>query len=248
MKCRENKKCCLVVMVIFFINLFVPGLRAEEPAKKKWKNIAELSFVSTNGNTQSSASSAKDTYTYQWTRTMLELIAGGVGAKTDGHTTAEEYYASEKVAYLISDRNYVFEKGRWDRNRFAGIQDRYDAGAGLGRQIIKTDKDNLNGELGGGYISEDRTVGPTNNFASGRAYTKYLHIFTPTATFSQDIEYLHNFDKGDDFRVNTETALISALSANLSLKVSYVWKHVGEPPVGFGRNDTTTSVSLLATY
>jgi putative salt-induced outer membrane protein YdiY len=69
-----------------------------------------------------------------------------------------------------------------------------------------------------------------------------------TASFSQDAEYLHNFEDGDDFRVKTETSLLAALSAHLSLKVSYVWKHVGVPPAGFSRNDTTTTVGLVATY
>ncbi len=220
----------------------------EEKPAKPWSESAEVSVVSTNGNSKTTTSSGKNTFTYKWTKTLLELIAGGLGSKSGGHVTAEEYFASEKVAYSLSDRNYVFEKVRWDKNRFAGIKDRYDMGVGQGRELIKTPKDNLLAELGGGYVSEERTVGPRNGFASGRAYSKYLHTFTPTATFSQDAEYLHNFEDVDDFRVNTETALVSALSVHFSLKVSYKWKHVGRPPAGFGRNDTITSVTLIATY
>jgi putative salt-induced outer membrane protein YdiY len=221
---------------------------AEDKPKKPWKNVTEASMVSANGNTKSTTYAAKNTYNYDWKKTALELIAGALGSSSKGSTTAEQYFASEKLSYKLSDRNYAFEKFAWDKDRFAGIKNRYDTSVGLGRELLKNDRDLLTAELGGGFVSEERRPGPKNDFASGRAYSKYTHIFTPTATFNQDAEYLHNFEDADDFRTKAETSLISALSANFSLKVGYVWKHVGKPPVGFSRNDTITSVALIATY
>jgi putative salt-induced outer membrane protein YdiY len=215
---------------------------------KPWKNVTEASLVSTNGNSRTSSTSGKNTFTYGWPNPTLELVAGGLGSKSNGVNTAEQYFASEKVSYKVTDRNYVFEKYQWDKDRFAGIRNRHDMGAGLGRELMKTAKDLIIGELGGGYVSEERINQKTNGFASGRAYGKYTRTISETASFSQDAEYLHNFENGDDFRVKTETSLLAALSAHLSLKVSYVWKHVGVPPAGFGRNDTTTTVGLVATY
>lgn len=239
----------LAAVFLILWMVFVPAYA--EPAsnpQKPWSDSAELSLVSTNGNSKSTTSSGKNTFSYKWSRTTLELIAGGLGAKSEGRVTAEEYFASEKVEFALSERDYAFEKVRWDKNRFAGIDHRYDLGGGYGRKLLATDQDKLVAEVGGGYVSEERTTGPRNDFASGRVYSKYEHIFTPTATISQDAEYLHNFDDSEDFRANTETALISALSINFSLKVGFKWKHVGKPPVGFGRNDTVTSVALIATY
>jgi putative salt-induced outer membrane protein YdiY len=120
--------------------------------------------------------------------------------------------------------------------------------AGLGREIFKNDKHLLIGEVGGGRIVEERKNQKTNSFGTGRAYSKYSFKISDTSSFTQDAEYLANFKDKDDFRVNTETALLAALSAHLSLKVSYVWNHVGKPPLGRLRNDTTTAISLVATY
>src|SRR5207302_726907 len=133
----------------------------------RWKDAAELSIVSANGNTRSATSSGKNTFGYDWTKTNLELIAGGLGSKSNGEVTGEKNFSSEKLSYKFTERNYVFEKGGWDKDRF---------------------------------------------------------------------------------RVNTESALIAALNAHFSLKASYAWKHVGKPPLGFGRNDTLTSMALLANY
>jgi putative salt-induced outer membrane protein YdiY len=237
---------------LFFLCLALgsAAVRAEDAAasQKPWKNVTEASLVSANGNSKASTTSGKNTFTYNWTKTMLELIGGGLGSKSKGETTAEKYFASEKLSYKLTDRVYTFEKYGWDKDRFAGIRNRHDIQGGLGRELIKAPKDLLIGELGGGYVSEERINTKTNTFGSGRAYTKYTHTISDTSSFSQDAEYLANFDDKDDFRVNTETALLSNLSTHLSLKVSYTWKHVGKPPVGFSRNDTTTSISLVATY
>jgi putative salt-induced outer membrane protein len=227
---------------------FIPVVGMAKADDKSWKNVTEASVVSSNGNSKASTASGKNTFTYNWSKTSLELIGGGLGSKSRGVNTAEQYYASEKVSYKLSDRNYAFEKYQWDKDRFAGIKSRHDTTVGLGREIIKTPKDLLIGELGGGYVSEERINQRTNGFSAGRAYSKYTRTISETASFSQDAEYLHNFEDGDDFRVKTETSLLAALSAHLSLKVSYVWKHVGVPPAGFHRNDTTTTVGLVATY
>jgi putative salt-induced outer membrane protein len=231
--------------------LFLAGYLSFAPlfsAEKPWKNVTEASLVSTNGNTKTSTTSGKNTFNYNWSKSGLELIGGGLGSKSRGVNTAEKYFASEKVSYKLSDRNYSFEKFGWEKDRFAGIKNRYDSGLGLGRELIKTEINNLIFEIGGGFISEERFNQKKNAFASGRAYSKFIHKISETANFSQDAEYLSNFEDPDDFRVNTESAITAALSVHFSLKVSYTWKHVGVPPIGFVRNDTTTAVALIASY
>jgi len=224
-------------------------LLAEHAPNKNWKNVTEISYVNANGNSKATTTSAKNTFSRTWaTKTTLDLEAGALGSQSEGVTTAEQYFASEKVSQKISDRNYAFEKFGWEKNRFAGIAHRYDVSVGLGRELLAGPKNVWIAELGGGYVNEQRVSPPRNDFGSGRAYTKYTRNFTETSHFSQDAEYLHNLEENEDYRVNTETALVGALSAHFSLKASFVWKHVGRPPAGFGRNDTVTSMALIASY
>jgi putative salt-induced outer membrane protein YdiY len=215
---------------------------------KPWKNQTEFSFVSANGNSKSTTISGKETFSYTVKRTSLELTGAGLGSRSQGVVTAEQYNAAEKVDYKFSDRNYVFEKFQWDKDRFAGIRNRYDSSAGLGRELIKKSSDTLVFELGSGWTKEERIASEDKDFSTARAYSKYEHILSPTAVFSQDAEYIQNLDDNDDFRAKTETALTAGLSAHLSIKLSYVWKYVGVPPPGFGRSDTLTTVSLIAVY
>lgn len=224
-----------------------PGV-AIPATTKAWKDAGEFSAVSTNGNSRATTTSAKNTFNYAWGKSVLDLIAGALGSSS-GHTvTAEQYNASEKIAYTYHNKDYVFESFGWDSNRFAGYYNRYNATAGLGRLLIETKTDTLATEIGPGYVNEERVNAPRNDFASGRAYAKYMHVLSPTSTFSQDAEYIHDFSDRKDYRLNMETALVSSLTTHLSLKASFVWKRVGEPPLNVGKDDTTTSMALVVNY
>lgn len=215
---------------------------------KAWKNAAELSFVNANGNTKSQTFAGKDTYNYNWSKTSLELIGAALTASDKGQTIAEKYASSEKLAYQVSEQNYLYEKVGWDKDRFSGIKTRWDSTAGFGHEFIKTPRNLFLGELGAGYLVEDRYDEKQNDFATGRAYGKYVFTISKTSAFSQDAEYLHNFENPDDFRAKTETNLTAAISVHFSMKAYFIWKYVGVPPAGIGRNDTLTGVALVATY
>lgn len=222
---------------------------AADDAPKPWKNSAELSFVSANGNSKTQTTSIKDAFTYDFdARTKAELEAGGLGARSEGRVTAEQYFAQEKVSFKVTDRDYVFERYRWDRNLFAGILHRHDFSAGAGRELWKTPKDLWLGELAPGYVVEERLNERRKNFASARAYTKYTRDLSATAKFSQDAEYTVSLKDARDARLNTETALTAALSTALSVKNSFVWRHDARPPAGKRKDDTILSVSLIASF
>ena len=51
-----------------------------------------------------------------------------------------------------------------------------------------------------------------------------------------------------DNRLATETAVNTQLTSVFSLKTSFVWKHVGQPPPNAVKDDTLTSVALIANF
>ena len=161
---------------------------------------------------------------------------------------AEQYAGGEKVDYKLTLRDYVYELFDWDANRFAGYRDQYNSSVGYGRKILDLKTDKLDAELGGGYLNQQRIDAPRTDFATGRAYLKYVHQFTATSSFSQDVEYIHNFQSANGYHLNTETALTAALSAHLSLKTSYVWNRINEPAPGAGKDDTKLTAALVITY
>lgn len=229
------------------VGLAYPVMAQEAP--RKWKDAAELSYVQTAGNSKTSTLSGKNLFNYDWGKTALEIVAGGLGTKSGAAVTAEQYNASEKLSFKLTGKNYAFQKTSWDKNRFAGIQDRWDIAVGVGRHILESTVDNLFTELGGGYVFEDRLPGTDNqSFGSYRAYAKYIRTLSATANASQDLEYLGNFTESDGYRMNSETALVTSINSHFSLKASHVWKFANAPGAGFRKTDTMNSVSIIVNY
>jgi putative salt-induced outer membrane protein len=226
----------------------LPAAAADAPAKP-WKGTAEFSFVSATGNSKAQTTSAKGGFAYQFTpAASLEMEGGGLGSRSNGLVTAEQYYAGEKIARKVDDRDYVFEKYRWDRNRFSGVAHRHDFSIGAGRELIKTPADLLIAEGGPGYVNEERLREKRKTYASGRLYSKYTRELGAGSRFSQDAEWVQSLADDRDALINTETTLSAALSSSLALKNSFGWKHNSRPPAGARKDDTLVSVALVATF
>ncbi len=234
--------------ILCFVLIASAAAAASAQETKKWKDAAELSYVQTSGNSKTSTLSAKNTYNYDWEKAALELTAGGLGTESRNVVTAEQYNASEKVSLKLSGKNYAFEKTAWNKDRFAGIKDRWDFSLGLGRNLLDTADDKLSVEAGGGYIFEDRLRSGNQSFGTYRGYAKYARTLSATAYASQDLEYLGNLKDSDGYRMNAETALVTSISTHFSLKASYLWKYVNSPSNGYKKTDTTTSVAIIVNY
>lgn len=229
-----------------------PALAAGAPAAaptKKWKDSAQASFVNANGNSKATTTSAKDDFSYAFDAlTSVGLEAGALGSRSLGQVTAEQYYAQEKLQRKWDERDYVFENYRWDKNRFEKLAARHAFSVGAGRELWKTPKNEWVGELGPGYVIEDRIGETQRTYASTRAYTKFVHDFSATARFSQDADFQQSLKDSRDNLLRTETALTTTLTSIFSLKTSFDWKHVGQPPPGAVKDDTLTSVALIANF
>jgi putative salt-induced outer membrane protein YdiY len=241
-----------LLAALAFAAVVAVSARADDAAPapvKKWKDAAEASFISTNGNSKTSSTAGKDNFSYDFTnRDRLELDGGGLGARSQNQVTAEQYYAGEKLQRRFDDADYVFEKYRWDKNRFAGIVSRQEFSVGVGRQLWKTKTDLLTFELAPGYLNEVRTGAKRLSIATSRAASKYTHDFTPTSKFGQGVEYIQSLADGRDAFINTETDLTTALSSHFSVKISYGWHRSTRPPPGFSKDDEITSFALIANF
>lgn len=235
--------------IILAAAILLAASAASASASKPWANSAEFSLISANGNTKTQTISGKNAFTYDFNaETKAEVEFGGYGARNEGRVMAEQYFALEKVARKFTDRDYLFQRHRWDRDVFAGFEQRHSFSVGVGRELWKTPKDLLIGELAPGYVNETRVNDRHKSYASTRFYAKYARDLSAAAKFSQDAEYVQSLADSDDSSINTETALTGAITNLLSVKNSFVWKHVSRPAAGKRKDDTILSVALIASF
>ena len=236
------------LIVTLLICLVSAGAYAEE--KSKWADQAELSFVDTGGNTDVTNLAAKNLLKYTFSEDLVgSWKLAALYGKTDGVKTAESYATELRTDYSYTDRIYFAGIGGWFKDKFAGIKSRYYIGPAVGYKYLTGPKHFLTGEGGLNYVKEEYIDETDSSYLQGRLFGIYEYAFTEKNRFSQSLEFLYDFEDSDNYNINSETAVISALSDYFSLKASYLIKYDNEPvPATLNDTDTILSVALVANF
>lgn len=223
---------------------------AEDANNKSWSDDAELSYVSTSGNSSVSTLAAKNLYTQKLAEHLsflwkLEALKG----KSDGVMTAERYFTDLRLEYDYTERAYSYVNTGWMTDKFAGVDERVNVGVGGGYKFLNGPQSFLKSEAGVSAVKESYIDNTDRRFTEGRVFGEYVYAFTKKNKFSQSIEYLHDFDNTGNYRYNSETAVTATMTDNLSLKVSYLIKYDHEPiPSTLGKRDTIFSTAIVASF
>ena len=141
---------------LLFLSIGAGNLSAQDDPPLGWTDVAELTLVLTSGNATSSTLGLKNTAEHRWENALLQVAAGAVRAEsgvtvhtatgtvddfivtrsTPTEKTAENYFLKARYDREVTDSNYLFAGAGWDRNTFAGIQNRYAMVGGAGRAWV----------------------------------------------------------------------------------------------------------------
>lgn len=221
---------------------------AEDAPPKPWTGSAELSYVATGGNTDTSSIGFGGELHYKpgiWT---FDFKASYVEAETDGVKTAEKVAALVGASRPISERLDYYARVAYLSDEFAGIDANYSGDTGVAWKALLGPRHVL--DLGGGvgYTSETRLIGDDAEFATGTAFAKYKYVFSKNAEFTDNATYIHDFEDSDNWRFLNSAAISAAINSVFSLKAYYNVVHLNKPVAGFEETDTTTGVSLVAKF
>lgn len=237
-----------IITAVFLTLVFSTACFAQET--KKWSDEAELSFVDTGGNSDTQTVSAKNLLKYQFSPKLTGTWkAGALSGKTDNERNAERFFTELRLDYALSERLYSYVNGGWLKDKFAGVSSRYYAGPGLGYKFLNGPRNFLAGEAGLNYVIEEYTNDTDRDYLGGRLFGLYEYHFNKKNKFTQSLEYLHDFDESTNYLINSETAVISALNGNLSLKASYIVNYDHDPvPSTLDTTDTIIAIALVANF
>jgi putative salt-induced outer membrane protein YdiY len=246
---RPNRLLALALTVS--AGAFGAAHAADEP-KRPWTDTADFGFALTTGNAQSTNFSLGNKFKYTWsnaeltfdaialrnanTTTTLTNIDGTVSETESTAVTAALYGLALKYRQDITPRFYWYVGTSWYQNFFAGIDDRYIAGGGLGYVFVKNDRHLLRGEAGFDYTLEDPLGVPPNDldnqdYASLHLFLGYEYKISETAKLTEDLNLFENLDTTSDFRATSVTAVTASLTSKLAIKVSYTIGYDNDPAV-----------------
>ena len=222
-----------------FALLLWPGaLVAQQEREPGWYDQAEVSFVLTAGNSESSTLGVKNRLEHLFPRSKLTFDAGGIRVETqstersaigtpddfviveqsDSRPTTENYFAALRYDRELSARSYAYASGGWVRNRFAGIDDRWTGAGGIGWKLIETARTAFQADLAATATSEQPVVGETSTFAGLRVSWDLGHQLTETTRLTSLLVVDENLSDTEDLRAEFSNAVAVDISGTLALK------------------------------
>jgi putative salt-induced outer membrane protein YdiY len=207
-----------------------------------WENATELSFVSTGGNASSTTLGVKASLTGTGAPNTVKLEVGGIRASSDvttrratgtagsftitettaSTTTAESYFARSRYDRAFAGA-FAFGGAGWERNTFAGLQNRVSFVTGVGRTWIEGESGRFKTDVGGTYTIQ-RDVSPTagadEEFFGSRATVEATRSLTETADYSSMLIADQNLEQTEDFRADWINSIAVTISEGLALKTS----------------------------
>ena len=134
--------------------------------------------------------------------------------------SAEAYYARGKYDRAINARTYWYAGTGWERNTFAGVQNRYSFGGGLGNTWVDTDISTFKTGYGVTYTMQDdvaETADGNDGFGGLRLSYDYRRQLTSNTEFTSILVADENLNDTTDL-IN---AVAVSINSRLALKVSW---------------------------
>jgi putative salt-induced outer membrane protein len=238
------------------------GVAQDKPVKTR-SLVADLGFVNAAGNTSLTTLNVGEKFIANPPnqRVIFTELLGIVYGSTGGTKSAENYRAQLRLDYKLVDKLFLFGLTGWDRNTFGGVDRRFEETIGLAYKPVANDRDQLDFEGGLSLFQQRNTVAINgtldDNFKAGRVAGLYKHLFTKTSSFNQSVEFIPDFDEGDHWRLNTESAFVAPISVHVGLKLSYVVRYDNAPGLKpppnplldhFGKSDRFLTAGITISY
>lgn len=208
-----------------------------------WENKTELSFVATGGNSSSNTLGLKSSLVGETGPHTFKLELGGIRAEsetttrtavgspddfdvtesTDSELTAESYFAKARYDRSIDDATFLFSGLGWERNTFAGFDNRYAVVAGVGRTWVDSETSLFKTDVGATYTIQDDVVDdPTvdGEFAGVRLTVEAMRQLTESTEFESDLIVDESVEEASDLRADWTNAVSVSISDALALTSS----------------------------
>ncbi|HMA12664.1 MAG TPA: DUF481 domain-containing protein, partial [Steroidobacteraceae bacterium] len=213
----------------------------------QWTGKGEAGIAVASGNTDTRSANAKIAIANKRDQWENSASLAGNYVRTDGNTTAKRWELGLQTRYTFSARTFWYGGLRYEEDRFSGFDHQGVVSTGLGRKFIDNDTTHFSGQAGVGYKFY-KTIGTLlvparkESEAVGVAGLDFDHKLTDTTKvydkFSAEVASGNNF-------LQNELGIAVKMSDRLALAVAYQVRHNSDPPAGFKKTDTLSTLNLV---
>lgn len=210
-----------------------------------WSGNVRLGYLATTGNTETSNANFAFGVDYRINRWTHGLTGSAVGASQDNETTAEAYTLGWRSKRDLTERDYVFGRADWLKDKFSSYDQQLSQAVGYGRRVIMQPHQTLNLEVGPGARQSELRNGDEEKEAIVRLGANYAYIFNERAEFNFDLAVLTG---EENTFTEAVTSLKTELVGNLAAVLAYTVRNNSDVLDDTEKTDTMTSVSLKYSF
>lgn len=215
------------------------------PAAAQWTGKGEAGLAIANGNSDTKTANAKVAVGKKVENWEHSAGLAGLYVRNDGDTTARRWATFLQTHYNFGGGNtFWFGGTRYEQDRFSGFDHQGVVDAGIGHKFLDTETTKLSGQAGVGYKFLEVIGTPNQKDSSvvGTAGLDFSHQLTQTTSltnkFGAEVASSNNF-------LENELGFAVKVSDRIALSLGYAVRHNTDPPAGFKKTDTLSTVNLV---
>lgn len=223
------------------------------PAQAQWTAKAEAGAVAARGNSDTDSANVKFNVARAFIEWKHSLAMSAMYASDNTGTTGQRWDARAQSDYRFHPKGFWFGSARYEEDRFSGFEYQSTYGTGLGWRFFDDPQIKLTTQLGLGYkvfrtrdtLADDEvTLIPSERQEEliGQFSLDFERALTETTTVIEKL--LVESGANNTFSQN-ELSLQVKIMESLALAVGYTVRHNTDPPEGFEKVDTLTTLNLV---
>lgn len=230
-----------LLLALGLVVLCLPVFAAEEEEDDPFFGTISFGYLASTGNTETTSLDTQASATYRTGRWEHEARGQAFTSSEDEVTNAEYYTARWRSRWDLTERDFLFGRLNWRKDKFGAFDTQFSQTAGYGRRILTGPKHKLNAEIGAGARQSEDQIGLKQDETILFGGLDYAWNFSESANFTQEF----TIESGDENTFFESKSAVSAqLIGALSLVASYTIRSNSDVPVGTEKTDTQTGISL----
>jgi putative salt-induced outer membrane protein YdiY len=212
----------------------------EEPAaatnRPAWKSSLTIGFAMTSGNKDTLLVTGK--FRTERKSPFNEWLIGANGAYGEANSvkTYETAHGFVQLNHFFTDQLYGYLRGDALHDGIKDIQFRCTASTGVGYYLLKETNMIFSVETGPAYVAQQQ--GDTDeDYAAWRFAERFEYKLNSHARFWHSAEIIPELEQTDNFIVNAEIGIETAIAKELSLQVYLQDNYVNLPAPSYKHND-----------
>jgi len=227
---------------------------ADTPVATPLQTHTEISYVQTQGNTDSQSFAMAFNLNKKWERHILGVKSSALFSTEDNNETKNKWNVDVNYGYRYSERLSFEYLVNYSQDRYSGYDSQLYTGPGVAYAALLGPVHTLNLTGSVGYARDDIAQPPSvttddiKTYTSGKAEASYAWQIVEQLRFREDASYRVSFEDAQNYFVLSTTALESKISDVFSMGMSYKADYKNLVPAGKKRLDTTFLASLIIDY